>query len=145
METPSRRAMLTAAAVTVSLPMLEAALGTLRKLRAADPAVPAAPGAAAPASEAAAPNVPEGWVTTTLKPAMVKNNQFTQVAGQKIVLVRKGKTIRALSNLCTHRNVPLVPMADKPTLTCKAHGSIFDLDGVATKKPATKPLVHFAI
>jgi cytochrome b6-f complex iron-sulfur subunit len=132
MPVPSRRAVLAVAAATVSLPMLESAIGSLRTTRAA------AGGAATPATK-------PSWVTTTLKPDDVKDNEFTTVAGQKIILARSGKDISAMTNVCTHRGTAIPPKAGQKTLTCPSHGSIFNLDGTVGKGPAQNPLQHYAI
>jgi cytochrome b6-f complex iron-sulfur subunit len=129
---PSRRAVLAVTAATVSLPMLESALGSLKAARAAGD------GAGTPASK-------PSWITTTLKPDDVKDNEFSIVTGQKIVLARSGKDISAMTNVCTHRGTAINPKAGQKTLTCPSHGSIFNLDGTVGKGPAMVPLQHYAI
>jgi len=130
MENLSRRQVLAVAAATVTLPMLESALGTLKS---------------AQAQAATAPATAPGWTATTLKPADVKENEFAAVTGQKVVLSRKDKKIHALSNVCTHNKCALTPKAGETTMVCRCHSSTFDLDGGVVKAPATKPLDVYAI
>ncbi len=113
-EQPSRRQVLTAAALaTVTLPMLQAALGQSRSAS-ANPTVNPTAGAggarvnvaaAAPAGAArpgpAAAEKP-GWFATVLKPADVKDGEFTPVKGHAIILSRTGTVIIALTSRGTH-------------------------------------------
>ncbi len=133
---PTRREVLAAAAVTATLPLLESALGTLPATHAA------ARGANAIAS---APAEVPGFFATTFKPADLKDNEFTAVPKHSIVLSRKGKTVAAVSNVCTHRGCAIDPKAGANILTCTCHNAQFNLDGTVAKAPATKPLDHFAI
>ena len=136
METPSRRDVLAVAAVTVSLPLLESALGRMRAAQAAAPAAGAGRGG---------PPEKAGWFSTTVKPADVKENEFTLVDGHKIVLARTGKDVSAMTSICTHRGCAMTPTAGQKTLTCKCHNSAFNLDGTVAKGPATRPIDHYAI
>ena len=139
---PSRRQVLAVAAATVTLPMLGSAVGALRSANAnatLNPAARAATGGATAASE------PAGWITTTLKPADLKDNEFTAVAGHAIVLTRADKTVSAVSNKCTHKGCSMNPKAGNKTLICTCHNSAFNLDGSVAKAPATQPLPHYAI
>ncbi|HVT79369.1 MAG TPA: Rieske (2Fe-2S) protein [Phycisphaerae bacterium] len=134
METPSRRTVLATVAATVTLPALQAALGRMKAAQ-----------AAAPAASAAATSK-SGWITTTLKAADLKEDSWVQVAGQKIVVSRSGKTVMALSSVCTHKGQPVKPKTgDAKIIWCPSHGSEFKLDGSVNKAPAAKPLDIYAI
>src|ERR1035438_777076 len=102
MSTPSRREVLTIAAATVSLPMVQSLLGGMRQARAA---ASMAPAASAPAA------APLGWFDTKLKAADLKDEEFTSVDGHAIaeggktyavLLTRSGKTVAAVENKCSH-------------------------------------------
>ena len=128
MNSPSRREVLAIAAVTVSLPLLESAMGTQPFVRAASE----------PAEVA-------GFFATTVKPANLKDNEFTAVPGHAILLSRKAKIVAAMSNKCTHNGCTLNPSAGKNILTCTCHKSEFNLDGSVAKAPAKKPLDRYAV
>ena len=133
MENPSRRSILAVAAATVTLPLVQGALGRMK-----------AAAAAAPAGAASAP-APGSWVTTTLKAADLKDNEFAAVAGQKMLVSRSGKTVMAMTNVCTHRQGAVAPKAGDKIGVCPLHKSEFNLDGTVNKGPATKPLDLYAI
>ena len=138
----TRRDILAVAAATVTLPMIDSALGTLKSASAAAPA--AAPAAAA----APAVNTPAekaGWFTTTLKPADVKAGEFTAVPDHKVILVNSDKKIAAYTNICTHRQCAMAPTAAAKTIECSCHKSAFNTDGTVAKGPATKPLDRYSI
>ena len=130
-DSPSRRQILTAAAATAALPILGPALGALDSARGNAASKPAA--------------AQGGWFATTLKPADLKDNEFTAVTGRPIVLARAGKTAAALTNACTHSGCPMDPTAGAKTLSCDCHHSQFNLDGSVAHAPAKEPLSHFAI
>ena len=136
MESLSRREVLAVAAVTVSIPLLDSALGTTRS------ACAAAATTTAPATNAAEK---PGWFATTLKPADLKDNEFTAVAGHAIVVSRSDKTVAALSNKCTHKGCAINPKAGAKTLVCPCHKGEFNLDGTVAKAPPTAVLTHYAI
>jgi len=119
---PSRRQVIAAAAATITLPMLGSALGALRSAQAAAPA-------SAPTS---APAEKPGWITTTFKPADLKDNEFTAVPGHAIILSRSDKTVAALTAKCTHKGGPLTPKAGAKIITCPWHQGQFNLDGTVT-------------
>lgn len=52
-------------------------------------------------------------------------------------------TFVGLSAICTHQGCTVAP--DDDHLTCPCHGSTFDLDGVATRGPASEPLITFEL
>ena len=134
---PTRREVLVVAAATVTIPMLDSALGAMRTAAAAGTQRGAA---SAPATE------PAGWFTTKLKAADLKDNEFTAVEGHAIVLARTGKSVVALSDVCTHKGCSLTPKAGTKILgPCRCHQAQFNLDGSVAKGPATLPLPHYAI
>jgi Rieske Fe-S protein len=136
----SRREILATTAVTVTLPMLGAAL---RSAQAAATGAAPAPGRGAAAR--ATPDEPAGWITTTIKPADVKDGEFTDVPGHALALTRTGKDISAISTKCTHQGCKIPPKAGQKTLVCPCHGGTFNLDGSVAKAPPKNPLPIFAI
>jgi cytochrome b6-f complex iron-sulfur subunit len=130
---PSRRQVLVAAAVTASVPLLDSALNTLPAAHAAAPA-PATPAATS-----------DAWTATTLKASDLKDNEFTPAGIDGIVLARVGKTVAALSTVCTHKGCTVAARGGAKILACPCHGAQFHLDGTAAKAPAQKPLAHYAI
>lgn len=137
---PSRRQVLAAAAATVTLPMLGSAIGALRAAQASATTAPATA-----RGTTSAPAEKPGWFATTLKPADLKDKEFTAVAGHVIVLSRTDKTVVALTNKCTHKGCAINPKAGANILTCPCHGAQFNLDGTVAKAPAKLPLDHYAI
>jgi nitrite reductase/ring-hydroxylating ferredoxin subunit len=63
-----------------------------------------------------------------------------------VLLARDGDIIRAIGNQCTHQGAALDRGVIKlsgsvKTVTCPAHGSMFDLEsGKVMRPPATKPV-----
>jgi len=129
---PTRRAVLAAVAATVTLPMLDAAVGAAR-------AAPGGPNAPAATEK-------PGWFATTLKAADLKDNEFTAVTGHALLLSRAGKTVIAVSSTCTHKGCALSPKAGSKILgPCRCHQAQFNLDGTVAKGPATVPLPQYAL
>jgi 3-phenylpropionate/trans-cinnamate dioxygenase ferredoxin subunit len=64
-----------------------------------------------------------------------------------IVLIREGDTVYALEDNCSHQDFPLALGEVKGgTVTCKAHGSRFDLaTGKALNPPAFAPVAVYPI
>ncbi len=54
-------------------------------------------------------------------------------------IVRRGKTLEALSSFCTHRRCKLAAEPDR-SFYCHCHGSTFDPDGKVTEGPAKRDL-----
>ena len=69
-----------------------------------------------------------------------------EVGGALVLLVRAGERMLAIGNQCTHQGAGLdrgvVKIAGSVrTITCPAHGSMFDLEtGRVMRPPATKPV-----
>lgn len=68
-----------------------------------------------------------------------------QVGTTPLLLVRRGRTVHALDDRCSHRGCALHDGSfDGDTITCRCHGSAFRLDGSLVKGPATSPQPSFA-
>jgi len=138
MENPSRREVLTVAAATVSIPMLQAAMGGMRQAAAAATGPATRPGSQ-PAAEK------PGWFDTKLVAKDLKDKEFTAVDGHKVLVTRADKSITAMTNVCTHRQCAIKPTTGKDMLTCGCHQAQYNFDGTNAKGPATKPLQHYAV
>jgi nitrite reductase/ring-hydroxylating ferredoxin subunit len=73
-----------------------------------------------------------------------------EVAGQPLLVYRRGTGVRVLSNVCTHLSGPLnegtLIEGDEPCVACPWHQSVFSLDtGDAVHGPATAPQPAFAV
>ena len=144
----TRREVLAAAAATVTLPMLDSALGRMRSAsaQAAPTTAPATrAGAARAGANTAVPEEPAGWFTTKLKVADTKDGEMVAVEGHSIVIARTDKDITALSARCSHRQCNMPPTPANKILTCPCHGSQFNMDGSVAKGPATVAVPNFAI
>ena len=140
---PNRREVLAVAAATVTIPMLDSVLGAMRS---ASAVASQRGGGGGGGGNGTAPAEKAGWFTTTLKAGDLKDNEFTVVEGHEIVLARTGKTVAALSNVCTHKGCTIAPKAGTKVLgPCQCHQAAFNLDGSVAKAPATAPLPHLAI
>ena len=67
--------------------------------------------------------------------------------GMAAVLVRRGGSVYALADRCSHRGCALHEgkLNEDGTLTCPCHGSTFRLDGSLVKGPATSPQPAFEV
>jgi cytochrome b6-f complex iron-sulfur subunit len=63
---------------------------------------------------------------------------FTFIPEKNIFILRKRKSIRALSATCTH--LGCVVQADEKGFLCPCHGSRYDRDGKVQYGPAPRPL-----
>ena len=65
--------------------------------------------------------------------------------GYPVVLVKKGDSVYALSDTCTHLGGPLSEgTVEGDCIRCPWHGSLFSLsNGAVEESPATRPLVTF--
>lgn len=72
-----------------------------------------------------------------------------QVGDATVLLVRSGERVVAIGNRCTHQGAPLDRGRLKltgslATVTCPAHGSIFNLDdGRVMRGPATTAVASY--
>lgn len=68
-----------------------------------------------------------------------------EVAGQSIVVVRDGETLRAFHNVCLHRAGPVATGCGlRHTLQCKYHGWTYGLDGALLRTPGMEDARNFA-
>jgi 3-phenylpropionate/trans-cinnamate dioxygenase ferredoxin component len=70
-----------------------------------------------------------------------------EVKGTPVAIIRTGKEIFALHDVCSHEEVPLSEgdIYDH-TVECWLHGSCFDLTtGQPTGPPATKPVATYPV
>lgn len=72
------------------------------------------------------------------------------VAGQPLLVYRRGTGVRVISNTCSHLSGPLhegkLIEGDEPCVQCPWHRSVFSLDtGDAVHGPATAPQPVFAV
>jgi nitrite reductase/ring-hydroxylating ferredoxin subunit len=73
-----------------------------------------------------------------------------EVAGQPLLVYRRGTGVRVLSNVCSHLSAPLnegkLIEGDEPCVECPWHQSVFSLDtGDAVHGPASSPQPAFAV
>jgi choline monooxygenase len=67
-----------------------------------------------------------------------------EVAGESIVIVRDGATLRAFHNICLHRAGPVATGCGKrQTLQCRYHGWTYALDGTLKRAPEMEGTAHF--
>ena len=64
-----------------------------------------------------------------------------------VVLIRQGDVVYALEDNCSHQDFPLsLGEVKRGTVTCKAHGSQFDLiTGKALNPPAFAPVAVYPV
>jgi cytochrome b6-f complex iron-sulfur subunit len=65
------------------------------------------------------------------------------VRTDKIIVVREGDKIRAMSAICTHKAATVTVKGAE--IVCPKHNSRYALDGKPTKGPATAALFHLGI
>jgi nitrite reductase/ring-hydroxylating ferredoxin subunit len=92
----------------------------------------------------------EGWLRVgTLDELPEGRAHRGSVHGVEVLLVRSGDAIYALALRCTHQGAPLdrgtLRLTGTPlTVTCPAHGSMFDLTtGEVRRGPAMHPVASF--
>lgn len=59
-------------------------------------------------------------------------------------IVRRDKTLFAISSVCTHKGCKVRAQQDQ-SFACKCHGSTFDKDGKVTKGPAKQDLPRLSV
>lgn len=87
---------------------------------------------------------PQDWFPVVALASIPENQLTSAMAGKAdVLLVRRGESVLALSNTCSHRGCPLSEGsmdADYGSVTCGCHGSMFRLaDGEILRGPATAP------
>jgi nitrite reductase/ring-hydroxylating ferredoxin subunit len=88
----------------------------------------------------------DGWIAVGALDDLPDGKARRATVGDAtVLLVRSGDRVFAIGNRCTHQGAPLdrgrVKVgASLATVTCAAHGSVFDLhDGRVLRGPATEP------
>jgi menaquinol-cytochrome c reductase iron-sulfur subunit len=69
----------------------------------------------------------------------------TYLARYRLFLVRRGRSFRALSGVCTHLGCSVAQAASGKGFHCPCHGSRFDEEGRAVEGPARRPLPWLAV
>ena len=88
----------------------------------------------------------EDWVHVGALDELTSRPSRTLLDDQQVLLLRDGERVLAIGNQCTHQGAGLdkgvVRIAGSVrTVTCPAHGSMFNLEtGKPMRPPATKPV-----
>ncbi|CAN5380535.1 hypothetical protein BH09PLA1_BH09PLA1_32450 [soil metagenome] len=69
---------------------------------------------------------------------------YDQFREQGFFIIRREKTLFALSAICTHKGCKVRAQSDQSFL-CKCHGSTFDASGQVTKGPAKQDLPRLRV
>ena len=91
------------------------------------------------------------WAEVGALDGLTSRPSRTLVDDQQVLLVRDGERVYAIGNQCTHQGAGLdkgvVRIAGSVrTVTCPAHGSMFNLEtGKPMRPPATKPVPVFDV
>jgi nitrite reductase/ring-hydroxylating ferredoxin subunit len=91
---------------------------------------------------------PGEWTTAARFEELVDDQPHAaRVAGEDVVLVRRGERVFALADRCNHRSGPLHEgTLEDGCLVCPLHGSTFRLeDGAVARGPATVPQPAFDV
>lgn len=80
-----------------------------------------------------------------LRPGDYPDNDLTFVEEQKVFIVKKGGTIRAISAVCTHLGCTVNWSQAAGKFLCPCHGSRFDPSGKNVAGPAPSPLQWFEV
>jgi nitrite reductase/ring-hydroxylating ferredoxin subunit/uncharacterized membrane protein len=94
---------------------------------------------------------PRGWQSLAPLEEIPENELFSrQVGALPLLVLRRGDSVSALSNVCSHLSGPLnrgqllSGHSDDPCVECPWHGSVFSLNtGEVVHGPATAPLPKF--
>jgi nitrite reductase/ring-hydroxylating ferredoxin subunit len=88
-----------------------------------------------------------GWTDVAGSPDLVDRRALrVTIDGQAAIVIQADHQVYAVGNQCTHQGAGLdkgvVKIAGSvKTVTCPAHGSMFNLEtGKPTRPPATKPV-----
>ena len=88
----------------------------------------------------------EGWNDACAAGQLIEGHAFrADVEGSRVLLLKSSDHLYAIGNQCTHQGAGLdrgvVRIAGLVTVTCPAHGSMFNLEtGKPMRPPATKPV-----
>lgn len=77
------------------------------------------------------------------KPDDYADGSITFIEDERVFLMRKGNTFRALSAVCTHLGCTVARATHG--YHCPCHGSSFDNNGKVTGGPAPRPLQWFLV
>lgn len=92
---------------------------------------------------------PDTWIDTGVRKDDLADGEarFVDHEQAPLVLLRKGDTVYAASNVCSHLGGPLhEEPVDGTCLTCAWHGSVFDIaDGSVVHGPATYPITTYDV
>jgi nitrite reductase/ring-hydroxylating ferredoxin subunit len=94
----------------------------------------------------------DGWIRAVpLDELQDSRPRRIAVDGTEAFVVRNGEALYAIALRCTHQGAPLdrgvLHLTGSPlTVTCPAHGSMFDLtDGQVRRGPAMQPVPAFDV
>lgn len=95
-------------------------------------------------TELKGPNLAEG---VDAKSVIEGTPLLGHAAGEAVMLVRQGETVRAVGATCTHYSGPLAEgLVVGNTVRCPWHHACFDLDtGEAVRAPALNPIACYAV
>jgi len=91
--------------------------------------------------------IEQGWADVAIDDELLDGKPIRVTVGDvPVLLVRAGDDVLAVGSQCTHQGAALDRGVVKisgsvRTVTCPAHGSMFDLEtGKVMRPPATKPV-----
>jgi Rieske Fe-S protein len=142
----SRRAVLSGIGATIGL---AACAGPAQSGATTSPGGPTSPSATG-AGASTRTTGPEGTsrpgavVLGRVRDVPVGGALVSQVEGTAVIVTqpREGEFV-GLSSICSHRGCTVG--LDGEQLRCPCHGSTFDLEGRATRGPASEPLARFTV
>ena len=75
-----------------------------------------------------------------------KDGIYGEFIEQGFFIARRNNKLFAVSGICSHKGHELMRDPDNESqFKCDKHGSLFTLDGLATKGPAKEPLLRLGI
>ena len=77
------------------------------------------------------------------KPSDYTDGSVTLIADERVFLIRRGNTFRALSAVCTHLGCTV--NRTQHGYHCPCHGSVYNNNGKVLSGPAPKPLSWFLV
>lgn len=94
-------------------------------------------------------NPSTGKIDFTLDLTAAANKELTAIGGflynDDIIIAKvKSGAFIALSKVCTHQGTTVVYQKDTDNIYCPNHGSLFDITGKVTLKPAPAPLKMYS-
>ena len=82
---------------------------------------------------------------TTLKRLAEEEAVEFAPLGQRVIILRRGDEVRALSGTCTHLGCQVKWQADKDRFFCPCHLGVFDENGKVVSGPPPRPLESFKV